>query len=488
MRLSDILKGIEYKYEGPFADMEVTRIICDSRQVCKGDMFVAFRGYADDGYKFIKDAIAKGAKIVLSEKDFDAPAGMIKILVGDTRTALPVLADNFYGHPSGKLNMIGVTGTNGKTTITYIIESILKKMGQEPGVIGTISYRINGKSIPARNTTPGPLELQSMFSEILNTSRYAVMEVSSHALDQHRVDSVAFDAAIFTNITPEHLDYHKTLNDYFAAKTKIFGKLKEDGTAILNGDDARVVVLKNDIKNKKIVIYGLKDGADITAKNVKLSMDRSSFDVIMPGKKFSVDTHLVGRHNVSNILAAVSACDAVGVSVETMKAGIEALSLVPGRLEPVICDRPFKVFVDFAHTEDALRKVLGLVKEVAVSEIITVFGCGGDRDRSKRPLMGKVACELSGHVIITSDNPRSEDPSKIIDEIVRGVKEKFSNYEIEPDRFKAIDKALRMAKAGNIVMIAGKGHENYQIIKDKILPFDDREVVRGILTGVKVKV
>lgn len=481
MRLSDILHGIKYTASAPVAQIEVKHIVCDSRKLNKGDMFVAFRGYADDGYKFINNAIAMGAKVVLSEKDFTAPEGLVKIIVGDTRAALPVLADNFYGHPSRKLKMIGVTGTNGKTTITYIIESILKKMGEEPGIIGTISYRINGKSIPAKNTTPGPIELQSMFSEMVSTSaHYAVMEVSSHALDQRRADNVYFDAAIFTNITPEHLDYHKTLEGYLAAKVKIFDKLKKDGTAILNNDDVRVAALKKNIKSK-VVLYGLKDGAGITAKNIKLSLDESSFDVVMPGKKFKVKTSLVGAHNVSNILAAVCACDSIGINAETIKAGIEAVDTVPGRLEPVMCSQSFKVFVDFAHTEDALYKVLSLVKEVAPSGIITVFGCGGDRDRAKRPLMGKAACELSDHVIITSDNPRSEDPDEIIKEIVAGIKGKFANYDIEADRFKAIEKALGMAKAGNIVLIAGKGHENYQIVKDKASPFDDREVAREIL-------
>ncbi|MDD5428655.1 MAG: UDP-N-acetylmuramoyl-L-alanyl-D-glutamate--2,6-diaminopimelate ligase [Candidatus Omnitrophica bacterium] len=485
MRLNDILKGIKHKSSIPSADPEVKRITCDSRSVRAGDMFIAFRGYAADGYEFIGQAVKNGAGVILSEKDFDAPAGLIKIKVNDTRTALPMIAGNFYGRPSEKLKMIGVTGTNGKTTVTYIIESILKEAGEEPGVIGTISYRINGKATPAKNTTPGPIDLAAMFADMVKASaRYAVMEVSSHALDQGRVNGIAFDTAIFTNITPEHLDYHKTLEEYFIAKKKIFAKLKKNGVAVINIDDPMAASLKKSIKNKTIT-YGLGEGAGVTAKNIELSPDGSSFDVVMRGKKIGVKTRLIGRHNVSNILAAAAACDAVGVDIRAIKAGAEAIHMVPGRLEPVICGQPFKVFVDFAHTEDALRKVLGILKDASGADIITVFGCGGDRDRAKRPLMGRAACELSRHVIITSDNPRFEEPGSIIDEIVGGVKGRFANYEIEADRFKAIGKALGLAKAGSMVVVAGKGHEDYQIVKDKVLPFDDREVVKKMLGKYK---
>ena len=486
MRLAEILKGIEYKKTGSSADPEIKRLTNDSRSVVKGDMFVAFRGYVTDGCRFINEAAAKGAGVIVAEKDFDVPDSVIKIVVKDTRSALPVIADNFYAHPSQRLKVIGVTGTNGKTTITYIIESILKKAGEEPGVIGTISYRLGGRTMPAKNTTPGPIELQSMLSDMVRSSvHYAIMEVSSHALDQRRVERVSFDAAIFTNITPEHLDYHKTVKEYFNAKVKIFDDLKPNGCAILNNDDDKIAALKSSLKNRAI-IYGMKDGADISAGNVRLLLDHSEFDVVTPKGYFKVSTSLIGRHNVSNILAAVAACDSLGVDPKTIKAGIEAMTLVPGRLEPVECGQNFKVFVDFAHTEDALYKILSLLREVTRGEIITVFGCGGDRDRAKRPLMGKAACKLSDHVIITSDNPRFEDPGRIIDEIVSGVKGAYSNYEIEPDRRKAIEKALSLAKVSSIVVIAGKGHENCQIIKDKVLPFSDREVVKQILKSYKL--
>ena len=487
MLLSEILHGIEHSAVGPDAGSEIIRVTDNSRTVKNGDMFVALRGYTVDGYGFIDEAAAKGARAIVSEKDFQAPRGIVKVLVGDTRTAFPVIADNFFGHPSQKLKVIGVTGTNGKTTITYIVESILKRAGEEPGVIGTISYRIGGRIMPAKNTTPGPLELQAMLAEVARSSgRYAVMEVSSHALDQHRVDAISYDAAIFTNITPEHLDYHKTLNGYFNAKVKIFDRLKEDGTAILNADDKKVASMKSSLK-KKALTYGVKERADIFAKDIRLSIDDSRFCIITPDGSFNVTTSLIGRHNVSNLLAAVAACYAMGVDAKFIKEGIEAMTFVPGRLEPVVGGQPFKVFVDFAHTEDALHSTLSLLREVSKAEIITVFGCGGDRDRKKRPLMGKTACRLSDHVIITSDNPRSEEPSRIIDEIVKGVKGGYANYEIAPDRRDAIDKALSLAKVGSIVVVAGKGHENYQIVGDKTSPFDDREVAREILKVVSRK-
>ncbi len=481
MRLAEILRGIKYKSAGSVTDLEIERVTNDSRSAARGDMFVALRGYVADGYKFINEAVKKGAGVVVAEKDFDAPGSVVKILVEDTRSALPVMAGNFYGHPSQKLKVIGVTGTNGKTTITYIIESILKKSGDEPGVIGTISYRSPGRAISAKNTTPGPLELQSILSEMVKlSSHYAVMEVSSHALDQRRIEGILFDAAIFTNITPEHLDYHKKLKEYFNAKVKIFAHLKADGCAILNADDDKVVALKKSIKNR-VITYGIEAKSDIFAKNIRLSINSSEFNIVMPKDSFNVSTHLVGMHNVSNILATVAACDALGIDHNVIKSGIEAMTPVPGRLESVECGQGFKVFVDFAHTEDALDKILSLLREVSRAKIITVFGCGGDRDREKRPAMGKVACRLSDHVIITSDNPRFEEPGEIIDEIVSGVKGVYSNYEIDPDRRKAIEKALSLAKVGSIVVIAGKGHENYQIVADKTLPFNDREVVKEIL-------
>jgi len=488
MHLEKILQGLEFKADGEISNIEIPSLTCDSRAVKAGDMFVAFRGYAEDGCKYINDAIAKGARVILAEKDFEASHSITKIIVKETRTALPVIAANFYGHPERALKIIGVTGTNGKTTITYIIENILKAAGIGAGVIGTINYRLKGKVSPAKNTTPGPLELESMFQDMVrNSLEYAVMEVSSHSLDQHRVDGVPFDAAIFTNITSEHLDYHKTLEEYFKAKAKIFGMLKEDGFAILNKDDRKVASLRASIK-RKVVSYGIKEDALIMARDIRLTLEGTGFVITTPDGPIEIKTKLIGMHNVSNILAAASVAFVLNIDLDRIKNGIETTKSVPGRLESVDAGQPYKVFVDYAHTEDALNKILSLLKGVARNKIITVFGCGGNRDKTKRPLMGKAACRFSDHVIITSDNPRFEDPIEIIGEIEDGVKWSFSNYDIVPDRRDAIAKALGMASKGDIVVIAGKGHEDYQVVGNAVLPFDDREVAREILKGASSQV
>ena len=469
--------------------MDISSVTTDSRSARKGGLFIAVKGYDIDGHKFIPDAIAGGAKVIVCEDDFDCPEGVEKILVKDSRAAVPVIAADFYGHPSRKLKMIGVTGTNGKTTITYLIENIVKASGAEAGVIGTINYRIKGHVIPAKNTTPGPMELQAMLAEMVKRKvRYAVMEVSSHSLDQGRVDCVEFDAAIFTNITSEHLDYHKTIDNYFKAKASLFGKLKKGGVAVLNNDDARVARLAGSIKGR-VITYGIKRKSDMSADDIRISIDGSRFIANTPRGKIKIDTSLIGMHNISNILASVAAAIGLGIKLDAIKKGVEALSCVPGRLDYVNPGQGFKIFVDYAHTEDALLNVLNLVRQVARKNIITVFGCGGNRDRAKRPRMGEVACRLSNRVVITSDNPRFEDPLRIIGEIESGVKNDFSNYDIEPDRHSAIERALKLASEGDIVIIAGKGHENYQIVKGKALPFDDRVVVREILKkGIGYKV
>jgi UDP-N-acetylmuramoyl-L-alanyl-D-glutamate--2,6-diaminopimelate ligase len=461
--------------------IDISSVTTDSRTVRKGGLFIAVKGYDIDGHRFIPDAIASGARVIICEDDFDCPEGVAKILVKDSRVAVPGIAADFYGHPSRKLKMIGVTGTNGKTTITYLIESIVKAEGRTAGVIGTINYRIKGKVIPAKNTTPGPMDLQAMLAEMVKRRvRYAVVEVSSHSLDQRRVDCLEFDTGVFTNLTSEHLDYHKTVNNYFKAKASLFGKLKKRGFAVLNNDDARVARLAGKIKNR-IITYGIKRKSDVSADDIRISIGGSRFIADTPKGKIGIDTGLIGMHNISNILASIAAAMGLGIKLGAIKKGVEALECVPGRLEHVNSGRGFKIFVDYAHTEDALLNVLRVVRQVARKNIITVFGCGGNRDRSKRPAMGKVCCRLSDRVIVTSDNPRFEDPLRIIGEIESGIKDAFSNYEIEPDRHSAIERALKIASEGDIVILAGKGHEDYQIVKGKALPFDDRVVVREIL-------
>lgn len=481
MDLSNVLNGAKFNTKDDIAGLRINKVRADSKKIEKGDLFIAVRGYSVDGHRFIKEAVSRGAKAIVADRDFDAPPGVKKILVNNARIALPVIAGNFYKNPSSKIKVIGVTGTNGKTTITYLVENIFKTAGKGAGVIGTIDYRLKDRKLPAKNTTPGPLELEALLAEMVEMGLpYAIMEVSSHSLSQHRVDGISFDTAIFTNITSEHLDYHKTIRNYFDVKAKLFDKLKADGIAILNMDDKRVADLRRSIK-KNIITYSLKRGADIMAEKIKPSLEGSVFSMITPKGTVEIKTRLIGVHNVSNILASSAAAFAEGFDLETIKRGIESLSYVPGRLEGIEAGQPFKVFLDYAHTEDALYNVLSLLRKLKKRGIITVFGCGGNRDRKKRPLMGKVACRFSDRVIITSDNPRYEEPSQIINEIEKGIRGKFANYDIIEDRRRAIEHALDSASKDDIVIIAGKGHEKYQIIKDRIVPFDDYEVARSVL-------
>ena len=476
--LKEILHGLKYVSSAGLSGVKISGIACDSRMVKKRDLFIATKGPSSDGYDFIKDAIANGASAVLSDRDFDVAGFVTKILVSDARAALPVISANFYGNPCKDLKIIGVTGTNGKTTITYIIENIIKSAGKDAGVIGTINYRFKDRVIEAKNTTPGTIELERLIRSMADAGvGYVAMEASSHSLSQGRVDGILFDAGIFTNITKEHLDYHITIAKYFKAKSGLFDRLKKTGVAVLNADDKRVAGLKSVIKNKAIT-YGLYNRADVRATELKLSLEGSSFIVVTPQSSFRVSTKLAGEHNVSNILASVAAAGSIGISARCIKKGIESFGSVPGRLEEVMGGQPFKVFIDFAHTEDALFNVLNILRKSAKNNLITVFGCGGNRDKNKRPLMGRVACKFSDRVIITSDNPRFESPKDIIDEIELGVKREYSNYCVVEDRRKAIEKAVQSAGKGDIVIIAGKGHEKYQIIKDKVTPFDDNVVAR----------
>lgn len=485
MNLKDLLNGVKFTTKDDISALKINSVTSDSRTVTDGDTFIAVNGYSIDGHKFIKEAISKGAKVILAEKDFDSPPGIKKILIDDVRKSLPAITNNFYKCPSEKLKMIGVTGTNGKTTITYIIESILKNAGREAGVIGTINYRFKDKILTAKNTTPGPLELGGILKAMADEGlSHVVMEVSSHSLDQHRVDGLSFDTAIFTNITSEHLDYHRTIRNYFNAKAKLFDRLKTDGVAILNNDDKKVAGLKRSMK-RKVITYGIKEDADITAKAIRLSLDDCAFSVVAPNGSVEIKTGLIGAHNISNILASVAAAFAEGLDLATIKRGVESLKAVPGRLELIDSKQPFRVFVDYAHTEDALYNTLSILRNLATKDIITVFGCGGNRDKTKRPLMGKVACRFSDKVIITSDNPRFEEPNQIIKEIESGIKAAYSNYDVVEDRHSAIERALSLASQDDIVVIAGKGHEKYQITKDRTLPFDDCEVVRSILNDKK---
>lgn len=464
-------------------DFQVKGLSCNSKSVRDGFVFVAIKGTREDGSKFIDEAIDKGAKVVViepqSRKATKSPPKASFIEVNDARKALAKLAAEFYGNPSQKMKVVGVTGTNGKTTITYLIEAILKEAGLRPAVIGTVNYRFGGRTTPSKNTTPGPLELELMLADMSKgRCDYAIMEVSSHALDQERVEGISFHSAIFTNLTQDHLDYHKTIKDYFQAKLKLFKNLSTRAYAVINNDDKYAKTISGFTK-AKVITYGIDNNADLRAQDIKFDMEHTEFGVLGLGMSLEINACLIGKHNVYNMLAAIAWGLGEGIKPGIIKSALDKFSCVPGRLERINSRKNFCVFVDYAHTDDALLNVMKSLRALSPRKIITVFGCGGDRDKTKRPKMGRVVSELSDYAIITNDNPRSENPQSIIDDIKKGMKK--DNYSIVPDRAKAIKKSLSIAESGDIVLIAGKGHEDYQIIGNHVEHFDDREVVRECL-------
>lgn len=494
MKLKKIIGGMDNvkKVEGKVS-LEIRSLMSDSKAVREGDIFFALKGAKVDGAMFIDEAIDRGAYAVVLDRDAEVlRKGACFIYVDDTRNALAEACRVFYGDVSRKMRLVGVTGTNGKTTIAYLLESLFKAYGESSGLIGTINYRFGKRVIPAINTTPGILDIYSLLHSMHKEKiQNCIMEVSSHSLKQKRVETLEFDLAIFTNLTREHLDYHKTMDDYLESKLMLFSKLKKDGWAIVNKDDtvAEKIIERVKCENKaKIMTYGIKKDADIVAGDIKSSFNGLTFRTVSRlrsgnGYDAEIRSRLIGRHNVYNILAVICAGLAMGIEIDTIKQAIELVQSLPGRLESIDSGKGFSVYVDYAHTEDGLEQVLKALRELRPHRILSVFGCGGDRDTLKRPVMGKIASELSDRVFITSDNPRSEEPMDIIKEIVKGVDHARNNYVIEPDRFSAIKKAIQEAAKGDIVLVAGKGHETYQIFKNVTLPFDDREAVRKILHG-----
>ncbi len=472
-------------------DEEIVGISTYSKQVKEGFAFVAVPGTRFNGCDFIGEAISRGARAIIHSTSYPQihelrRKGVLFIKVRDVYRALAQVAANFYGHPSSKIKIVGITGTNGKTTTAYLIESMVKAAGFKVGVISTVNYRFGQRVIPATNTTPGPIQLQ----ELLHNMRadgvdYTVMEVSSHGLKQRRVEGIDFAAGIFTNITIDHLDYHKTFENYFNAKSILFRNLSPHSWAIINMDDphGKELLSRTDANS---ITYGIDATADVEAHNILNEVNGSRFFVSTPHGKIELKTALIGRHNVYNILAAVSFGISQNLDLRLIKQGLEALDYIPGRLELIDAGQPFKVFVDYAHTDDALRKIISSIRPICGGKIIIVFGCGGDRCRDKRPLMGKVAAELTDYVILTTDNPRSEEPEAIIKEIEVGFPGGFANYQVILDRYAAINEAIRRAKEDDAVIIAGKGHEAYQVFKNTSVPFDDRFIVKEILLENKL--
>jgi len=496
IRLNDLLPEISAKEVYGPTELSVEGITYDSRQVKPGYIFVAISGYAEDGNSYVPQALEAGASVIVSSNRIERLARPSKwggsatqIVVGNPRKALAKLATVFYDHPSDKLDVIGITGTNGKTTVSYLIEAIFQENGAKVGVLGTIAYRLGDKILPAPITTPQSSDLQEILRKLVDEEfTTVVMEVSSHALSLDRVEGCEFDSAVFTNLSREHLDFHNSMEEYLRAKIKLFSALGKDARkereklAFLNLDDPSTEEIIQSTE-AKIITYGIEKEADVVAKGIRLNLDKITFNLVSPSGELKISLPLIGRYNVYNALAASAVALGQGISLGTIKRGLEKISSIPGRFERIDYGQPFTVIVDYAHTDEALRKLLEACRELKPRRIITVFGCGGDRDRGKRPLMGEVAIDLSDYVIVTADNPRSEDPERIALDIEVGIKRKGKgNYQTIIDRFQAIEKALSMAEKGDLVAIAGKGHEQYQIFRDRRVHFDDREVARKILS------
>jgi len=486
VRLAKLLRGVELRAALAHGDLEILEIAYDSRQVNPGTLFVAIRGEKTDGNKFVADAMARGAVAVLSEEKIPGgiPAEFPWIQIADARKALAITGANYYARPAEILKLIGITGTNGKTTTSYLVDSILRAAGCQVGLLGTIGYRLVGQPLPAPNTTPESLDLQKYLAQIVSAGgTHAVLEASSHALAMERLWGCPFAVAIFTNLTRDHLDYHKTLEEYFAAKRRLFEGTgaQPPAVAVINRDDEYGQKLFG--LASRTLTYGLEPGADITARKPALTLSGIELTAETPAGKIEIRSKLVGRPNVYNILAAIGAGVALNLSNEVIAMGIAQLPAVPGRFERIDAGQPFLVVVDYAHTDDALRNLLATARELNPDgRIITLFGCGGDRDRTKRPLMGEVAGRASDIVVLTSDNPRSEDPLLIINDAIVGAQRTNAKLFIEPDRQKAIERALDEARAGDIVLLAGKGHETYQVLRDRTIEFDDRAVAHRILS------
>ena len=485
MKLAELLAGAGLRSEPApeLARVEVSGLAYDSRRVRPGYLFFAFAGSRRDGREFAGEALERGAVAVVSELEPPPDFRGAWLRVEHGRRALAVAARQLFGDALSRLTLTGITGTNGKTTTSYLIDAILRAAGKTTALIGTIQHVLAGRPLAAVNTTPESIDLYELFAELDRLGgTHVTMEVSSHALALGRVHGIPFHTAVFTNLTRDHLDFHGTMENYFEAKRLLFHDrdAPPPAFAVLNYDDPWAHRIEPDARTRTIW-FGLKKGAALSARKVAAGFEGVRLEVCYEGEPFQVRSPLLGRMNVYNILAAIGAGLALGVAPGTIVQGVESCRSVSGRFEPVDEGQPFLVIVDYAHTDDALRNAIAAARDLGPKRVITVFGCGGDRDRSKRPLMGQAAGEASDFVVLTSDNPRSEDPRAIINDALVGLRRTDTPHRVEPDREQAIRLALMEAKAGDIVLIAGKGHETYQVLRDRIVEFDDREVARRIL-------
>ncbi len=483
MKIEQVLRGVRLRRELPpdLAELPVAGLEYDSRRVQPGFLFFAFPGARADGRDFAQQAVEKGAAAAVSE--LPAPVGFLGrwIEVEHGRQALALAARNFYDKPDERLKLTGVTGTNGKTTTTFLIDAVLRAAGMTTALVGTIEYRLAGQVRPAVNTTPESLDLYRLFEELEHAGgTHVTMEVSSHALALGRVYGLTFHTVVFTNLTRDHLDFHHTMEEYFAAKRLLFspdgGRAPE--WAVINSDDPwgrQISPAPHTLR------YGFEDGADLRGSSLEMNFEGLRFTVQHGAERIELTSPLVGKFNAYNILAACGTALSYGLDWSTITRAIANSPRVPGRFESVQHGQPFLIIVDYAHTDDALRNVISVARELHPKRVITLFGCGGDRDRTKRPLMGQAAAQLSDYVVLTSDNPRSEDPLAIMNDALVGIRRFDTPHTMEPDRTKAIRAALKEARSGDIVILAGKGHETYQVLKDRVIHFDDREVARDVL-------
>jgi UDP-N-acetylmuramoyl-L-alanyl-D-glutamate--2,6-diaminopimelate ligase len=489
-RLLDELTDQSLKGEVP---ARISGVTADSRRVEAGECFVAVTGFKQDGRRFIPQALARGAAMIVAEPPDPLPEErVLRVLVPAARPALARLAAAFWGHPSRALTVVGITGTNGKTTTSYLVEALLRGRGGRTGVIGTIQYRIGDQTVPAGQTTPEAVELQGMLARMRAAGVTGVaMEVSSHALALHRVDGVEFDVAIFTNLTQDHLDFHGAFDQYRRAKRRLFllleASAKPGRTAVVNTDDVAGAGMVEGLLVPAIT-FGLRRTAMVHPVDYASAIDGIRLTAVTPRGRVEIRSPLIGEHNVMNLLGAVGGGVALGIDPAVIGRELGRVAAVPGRFERVDAGQPFLVVVDYAHTPDALERVLTTARALTRGRLGVVFGCGGDRDRGKRPIMGEIAARLADRVWVTSDNPRSERPEAIIDEIVAGLRRVSPDpdrYARMPERYEAIEDAIRWARAGDCVVVAGKGHETYQLVGSEVLPFDDRAVARQLLVRRK---
>ncbi len=477
MTLSKLLENVEIKKQQGNIDIKISGIAFNSLDVKPGDVFVCISGFKTDGHKYVQDALEKGAVAIVAEKEPEDTAATM-VLVENTRFALAHMAAVFYEYPYKSFRLIGITGTNGKTTTTYLLKSILENKGKKVGLIGTNQNMIGDEVIPSHHTTPDSLELMKLFRYMADEgAEYVVMEVSSHSLALDRVAACEFDVGAFTNVTQDHLDFHKTMEDYIAAKAILFGMCR---VAVLNSDDAACCKMEESSRCD-VIKYTTEKNDGMFAENIEYNADGVVFDLTYKNEKTKIELAIPGKFSVYNALTAAGCCAASGFSLRDVAEGLKAAKGVKGRIEVVKTNTDYTVIIDYAHTPDGLLNILNAIRDFAKGRIITLFGCGGDRDRTKRPQMGKIAGELSDFCIVTSDNPRSEEPADIIKDILAGIDETNCGYKVVKNRFEAIEYALDHAKKDDIILLAGKGHETYQILKDRTIVFDEREIVSKLI-------